>query len=172
MKIEIMQKNYEAKDRLKDLVEKKVERLEKFLGRNASAKVVLSQTKDRYKMEVTINADGRFIRSEVESDNMYANIDLCLSKVERQIVKYSDRIKTIKRQALSELNFFDELPIFKKDKIAKRKTFELVPMTEDEAIEELNLVDHDFYVFLNKKTKAVCVVYKRSEGNYGLIETK
>ena len=86
MKIDILSKNYDAKERLTNIIEKKVARLEKFLGNKASCKVLLSQTKDRYKMEVTINADGRFIRSEVESDNMYANVDICLAKVERQII--------------------------------------------------------------------------------------
>ena len=172
MKIDIMSKNYEAKERLTNVIEKKVARLEKFLGKNASCKVLLSQTKDRYKMEVTINADGRFIRSEVESDNMYANVDLCLAKVERQIIKYGDKIKSFKRQSLDELSFFDEIPVFKKNKIVKRKSYELVPMTEEQAMEEMDLVGHDFFVFNNKKTGTVCVLYKREEGDFGIIETK
>ena len=76
MKIDILERNYKAKDKLKDLIEKKINRFEKYLDRNSSCKVVLSSRKDNvYKMEVTIQSKGMFVRSEVESDNMYANIE-------------------------------------------------------------------------------------------------
>ena len=98
MKIEILERNYKAKDKLKDLIEKKVARFEKFLGKEATCKVVLSARKDTmFKMEVSIQSKGLFVRSEVESDNMYANIDTCLSKIERQIVKHQDKLSTIKK---------------------------------------------------------------------------
>lgn len=171
MKIDIQTKNYVVRDKLRALIEKKVERLGKFLGDNASSKVVCSANKDRYKMEVNIYADGRYIRSEVESDNMYTNVDLCISKIEKQIVKYGDKIKDLKRKALSELSFFDEIPEFKTAKIAKRKTYTLTPLTEDAAIEQMDLVGHDFFVFMNSETNSICVLYKRADGDYGIIET-
>jgi putative sigma-54 modulation protein len=106
---------------------------------------------------------------------MYANIDLCLAKLERQIVKYSQKL-TSKRRDIdpSLLLFFDEVPEFKKPVIAKRKSYELVPMTEAEALEQIELIGNDFYVFFNKKTNSVCVLYKRvgAESEYGIIETK
>ena len=89
MKIEITQRNYVAKDKLLDLIDKKVQKFEKYLGPNANVKVVLSKSGslERYKMEVTIKSSDLFVRSEVETDNMYANLDLCLAKIERQIVR-------------------------------------------------------------------------------------
>lgn len=171
MKIDVISKNFDVKDRLREIIEKKIERLERFLGKNASAKVVCSRNKDRYKMELTINADGRFIRSEVESDNMYANVDLCMAKVEKQIVKYGDKIKANKRQVLSELSFFDEIPEFQPAKIIKRKVYNLTPMTEEDALEQMDMLGHDFFIFLSSDSHRVCVIYKRADGDFGLIET-
>ena len=174
MKIEILERGYKAKDKLKDLLEKKLNRFDKYLSEDANIKVVLSEVKGSFKTEVTIKSNGMFIRSEVESDNMYANIDLCMAKLERQIVKYSGKIAGRKRSIAPDLLlYFDELPTFKKPEIVKRKTYNLVPMTEKEALEQIELIGNDFYVFVNKKTGAVNVLYKRhgDEGEYGLIET-
>lgn len=172
MKIEIVERNYKAKDRLKEIIEKKLTRFDKFLSDGASAKVVLTCTHDRYKMETSVSDKGLFIRSEVETDNMYANVDLCLAKIERQIVKHSDKLEKRNKFAPVDLMFFDELPIFEEGKIVKRKKVELAPMSEKEAIEQIELTDHDFYVFLNEKTQKICVLYAREErGEYGIIET-
>jgi putative sigma-54 modulation protein len=175
MKIEILERGYKAKDKLRDLITKKLTRFEKYLDDDAAAKVVLSEIKGQYKLETTISSRGMYVRSEVESDNMYANIDLCLAKLERQIVKYSQKL-TSKRRDIdpSLLLFFDEVPEFKKPVIAKRKSYELEPMTEAEALEQIELIGNDFYVFFNKKTNSVCVLYKRvgAESEYGIIETK
>ena len=91
MKIEIVERNYKAREKLKDLLEKKLNRFEKYLDENAAAKVVLAENKGRFKTEITVSSSGMFVRSEVETDNMYVNIDLCLAKLERQIVKYSQK---------------------------------------------------------------------------------
>lgn len=176
MKIDILERGYKAKDKLKELLLKKIEKFEKFLGKNATCKVVLSsRNENAYKMEVSIQSKGLFVRSEVESDNMYANIDTCLSKIERQIVKHQDKLTTIKRNGFidpADLLFFDELPTFEQPKITKRKTYELYPMSEQEALEQLELVGNSFYVFLNEATQKVCVVYLRDDGDYGIIEPK
>jgi len=176
MKIEIVQRNYVAKEKLTDLIDKKVQKFEKYLDAGANAKVVLSKagSQERYKMEVTIKDKNLFVRSEVESDNMYVNLDTCLSKIERQIVKHQDKL-TDKRSAKAidpaDLLFFDELPEFTKPKITKRKKYDLFPMSEEEAIEQLELIGNDFYVFLNQATQNVNVIYKRADDDYGIIET-
>ena len=103
---------------------------------------------------------------------MYANLDLCLAKMERQIVKYSDKIIDRKRNFdVRELEFFDMLPEFKQAKITKHKLYDLEPMTEKEAIEQLDLLGNTFYVFINVKTQKVAVCYKRDDGDYGVIDT-
>lgn len=173
MKIEIIQRNYVAKDKLKDLVEKKLNRFEKYLE-DGSAKVVLSKAgnSDRYKMEVTVKGKGVFVRSEVESDNMYVNLDTCLAKLERQIVKISGKAKSSVKVDPSTLLFFDEVPEVEPAKIVKRKEFELDELTEDEAMEQLELLDNDFYIYKDKTSGLVNVLYKREDGDYGLIKTK
>lgn len=174
MKIEIVERNYKAREKLKDLLEKKLNRFEKYLEPNASAKVVLSAKNDRFKTEITISSGSMFVRSEVETDNMYVNVDLCLAKLERQIIKYTHRHLSKRREVdPALLLFFDEVPDFAEPKITKRKTFDLSPMTEEEALEKAELVGNDFYIFLNKTTNNVCVIYKRnhSESEYGIIET-
>ena len=175
MKIEILERNYKAKDKLKDLLTKKLNRFEKYLDEGAQAKVVLSEIKGNFKTEITISCKNMFVRSEVETDNMYANIDLCLAKLERQIVKHSEKFLSKRRNVEPELLlFFDELPKFEEPKITKRKKYELEPMTEKEALEQAELVGNDFYIFMNKKTDSVCLLYKRhnSENEYGIIETE
>lgn len=175
MKIEIVQRNYAAKEKLTDLIEKKVQKFEKYLDEGASAKVVLSKSgkQERYKMEVTLKSRNIFVRSEVESDNMYANLDTVLAKVERQIVriagKAKDSVKTVDPQSLL---FFDELPEVEPAKIVKRKEFDLDPLTEEQAMEQIELIDNDFYIYKDVQTGLVNVLYKREDGNYGLIKTK
>ena len=113
------------------------------------------------------------MRSEVTSDNMYDNIDIVLPKIERQIVKYRKRFDNkLRKEAF-------EAPIYEKNeeidnktvsgKLVKEKKFEIAMTTVSNAIEEMELLDHNFYVFMNEETEKVCVVYKRNDGNYGLI---
>lgn len=175
MKIEIVQRNYVAKEKLTDLIEKKVQKFEKYLDGASSAKVVLSKSgkQERYKMEVTLKARNVFVRSEVESDNMYANLDTVLAKVERQIVRIAGKVKdSVKMVDPQALLFFDEIPEVEPAKIVKRKEFELDPLTEEQAMEQIELVDNDFYIYKDNQTGNVNVLYKRSDGNYGLIKTK
>lgn len=174
MKIEVIQKNYVAKEKLLDLLNKKLTKFEKYLSKSASAKVVLSKTGslDRFKLEITIKDDGIFVRSEVQSDNMYANLDTCLAKLERQIARLAGKSKDlIKTFDPAELLFFDELPEIAPAKIVKEKEFVLDQLTEDQAIDQLELLDNDFFIYRDAKTNDVNVIYKRQDGNYGLIKT-
>ena len=150
MKIEIMQKNYVAKEKLLDLITKKVQKFDKYIAGDADAKVVLSKAgqTERYKLEISIKAKNIIVRSEVESDNMYANLDTCLSKIERQIVRISDKKKyQVKNVDPMDLLFFDTVPAIEPAKIIKHKEFELDRLTEDQAIDELELVGNDFYIY-------------------------
>ena len=143
MKIEIVQRNYTAREKLVDLINKKLQRFEKYLSNAANAKVVLSRAgnQDKYKMEITIKDKNLFVRSEVQTDNMYANLDTCLAKIERQVVrvagKYKDSIKNVDPK---ELLFFDEIPEEEPVKIVKRKVFELDSLTEEQAMDQIELI--------------------------------
>ena len=174
MKTEIIQKNYTAKEKLLDLLDKKLSKFDKYLGKNASAKVVLSKTGnlERYKLEVTIKDNSLFVRSEVQSDNMYANLDTCLAKLERQIARVAGKSKdSVKAFDPSSLLFFDELPEIAPARIVKEKEFELDALTEDQAIDQLELLDNDFFIYKDAVTGNANVIYKRQDGNYGLIKT-
>ena len=174
MKIEITQRNYVAKEKLLDLIEKKIQKFEKYLGANANAKVVLSKagSLERYKMEITIKARDLFVRSEVETDNMYANLDLCLAKIERQIVRISGKIKDAVKVDPLDMLFYDEVPEIKPAAIVKRKEFELEVLSEDDAVDKLELLGNDFYIYKDVNDGNVNVLYKRDDGNYGLIKTR
>jgi len=175
MKIEITQRNYVAKEKLLDLIEKKIQKFEKYLDSNASAKVVLTKSGslERYKMEITIKSRDLFVRSEVETDNMYANLDLCLAKIERQIVRISGKVKdSIKNVDPMDMLFYDAVPEIKPASIVKRKEFELDVLSEDDAMDKLELLGNDFYIYKDENTGNVNVLYKREDGNYGLIKTR
>ena len=172
MKIDIIGRNYKVSDRLKSLIEKKISKFDKFFEKPATVKVVCSAEKDRNKMELNLNAGSMFIRSEVETDNMYSNLDICLAKLEKQVVKYLGKTsKKPKSLDLSEFEYFDELPEIVIPKITKRKSFKLIPMSEQEALIQMDMVGNDFFIFMNSATDTVCVLYKREDGDVGFIET-
>lgn len=173
MRVEFLCKNYNASDKLKDVIRRKIDKLDKFFENETTVKVVLKETKDIETMEVTVGLSGCFIRGEVSGDNMYDNIDLVLPKLEKQIIKHHSKIKS-KKANVKDLDVFaqEESKVIPKQKVVREKIFDLVPMTVDDAIEEIELLGHDFYVFLNKVTGNVCVLYLRNDKDYGLIETR
>lgn len=175
MKIEIVQRNYIAREKLIDLINKKLQRFEKYLSDAVIAKVVLSRAgnQDKYKMEITIKDKNLFVRSEVQSDNMYVNLDTCLAKIERQVVRAASKNKdSIKNVDPMDLLFFDDMPEIEPAKIVKTKDFELDILSEEQAIEQLELIGNDFYIYRDNQTGLVNVLYRRDDGNYGLIKTR
>ena len=127
-------------------------------------------------MEVTITSSGKYIRSEVETDNMYANLDICLARIEKQLVKLKGKVETKNKKAIAlktlempDFAFLDEAPVFAAPKIVRKKKYELLPLTPEQAIDEMELIGNTFYVFKNAHTGAVNIVYSRREGGYGLI---
>ena len=175
MKIEMLSKNYSASEKLKDIIEKKVSRLDKFFDDDTRVKILLKQTGESiYTLEITILVDNGIIRAEVSSDNMYSNIDLAMPKLEKQIIKHHSKLAS-KSKKFREKNIVIEQTQDKEEtdnfKVVRSKSFVLQPMTIDDAIEEMELVGHTFFVFLNKATNEVDVLYKRLDDNYGLIET-
>lgn len=172
MRIELISKGYNEGNRLVSVIEKKLSKFDKFFQDEASAKIKLSTVgKDKYTMEITINFAGQLVRSEVTSANMYDNIDLLIPKLERQIAKYRDRLisKQSKKVVPIQVEEEDVVPQEKAGKVVKVKNFDISIITVDEAVEELELLDHDFYVFVNADNNKVSVVYKRHDGDYGLL---
>ncbi len=172
MKLEIVAKNYRASDKLEQILFAKTKKLDKYFPDDATpCKIVLSESGRQCKMEISINYHGAHIRSEVVGENMYYNIDSCLPKLERQIVKHREKLnKSYKMpERTDEYEFVsavDESPV----EIAKVKRFEVAEMSAVEAAENLEMVDHDFYLFVNAETGNVEAVYRRKDGSIGLLQ--
>ncbi|MCL2370575.1 MAG: ribosome-associated translation inhibitor RaiA [Firmicutes bacterium] len=166
MQINFLTKNYKLGDHLKSIIEEKLAKLDKYFEDNTPIKVRLKEGNGYNKLELTIILGSIVLRSEVITDDMYKAIDLALPKLERQVVKHFSKFDAkYKRGA--------ELPppiVETAAAVVRNKTFVMQPMTVAEALVEIDRVEHDFYVFLCKETKKVNVVYKRKDGDYGLIE--
>ena len=172
MKLEIVAKNYRASDKLEQILLAKLKKLDKYFPDDSTpCKVALSEIGRQCKMEISINYHGSYIRSEVVGANMYYNIDAALPKLERQIVKHHGKLsksyKMPERHGDYEfVSAVDDSPI----EIAKTKRFEVEEMSAVEAAENLDMVDHDFYLFVNSETGNVEAVYRRKDGTIGLLQ--
>ncbi len=168
MRIELIGKDYVISERLKEILEKKIGKLDKFFSDDALASILCRREGDRQTMEVNVKFGGRLVRSEYSSDNMYDNIDVILPKIIKQIEKHRTKLsKKLRPDAFTGADIV-EAPE-KVSNIVREKRFELVPMTVDEALLQLDLLGHDFFIFLNEATGKVGVVYKRSDGEAGLL---
>jgi putative sigma-54 modulation protein len=173
--------NLEVTEALRNFVEKKISRLEKYFDTppSADAHIALSVIRDDHKVEVTIPFPGVLVRAEEKSADMYASIDLVVEKLERQIRKYKTKINRKPRQEGSLRSQLyengntpatsvedEEEPI----EVVRTKRFQLKPMDVEEAIMQMEMLGHNFFVFTNADTDEINVVYRRKDGRYGLIE--
>ena len=177
MKYNIRGDKLEVTDAINSYVESKLDRLNKyFKDEDILANVLLRVRGNSQIIEVTIPTDKFILRSEEEDKDLYAAIDLVSDKLERQIRKNKTRLN---RQNIDnkfkEFNFdyemMEEEESSEDEVIVKRKNIEMKPMDEEEAILEMNLLGHEFFVYKDMHTDKICVLYKRKDGNYGLIET-
>lgn len=166
-------KNINVTPGLKDSIEQKLGKLERYFTPDTDIVVTLSVEKERQKIEVTIPVKGNIIRSEQVSDDMYVSIDLVEEVIERQLRKYKNKI-IAKHQEGGNLqsDFFDTEDLSDDDeiKIVRTKRFGMKPMFPEDACVQMELLGHNFYVFQNAETDEVNVVYKRKNNTYGLIE--
>lgn len=174
MKFIIIGKNIEVTPGLRSAVEDKIGKLEKYFAQETEVHVTLSVEKDRQKIEVTIPTKGHTIRSEQVSNDMYVSIDLVEEAIERQLLKY--RTKIISKKLNAAANFkaeYLEEQVEDDDeeiKIVRSKRYDLKPMYPEDACIQMELLGHDFFVFVNAETDEVNVVYKRKANTYGIIE--
>lgn len=176
MLINISGRNVEVTSGLKSAIEKKFSKLDKYFKPDVAAQVTLSVEKNRRQVvEVTIPFGGAILRGEESNSDMYTSIDMVSEKMERQVRK--QKTKLAKRKYGESLRF-QSIPDFKEEdgkevkepKIVKTKRFAIKPMSEEEAVLQMELLSHSFFVFKNADSDEVNVVYKRKDGNYGLIE--
>lgn len=165
-------------DAIKDYTEAKLGKLEKYFKDDEVTANVLTKVRGNSQIvEVTIPTSKFVLRSEEENEDLYSAIDLVSDKLERQIRKNKTRLNRNVKENIKEFNFdFDDFDIKEeeeaKEKIVKRKNIEMKPMDEEEAILEMELLGHSFFVYKDMDTNNTCVLYKRKDGDYGLIETK
>jgi putative sigma-54 modulation protein len=171
MKVLVRGRNVDVTEALKDYVEKRVGKLDRYLEGAKDATVILVVEGDSHKVEVTVPFNGMILRGEEATGDMYSSIDLIVDKLEKQIEKYKGKLG--RRRGTGEQKAYVE-PRFRDDdeglQLVKTKRFAIKPMPVDEAVMQMNLLGHSFFVFSNAETEQVNVVYKRKDGKYGLIE--
>ena len=175
MKIQISAKNYPMSDKLSSYIEKKLGKLDKYFNEDVTANVVVSKLRETPKFEATISAKQAVFRAEEANDSIYDAVDIATDRLANQMSKLKGKLearykenKALKLEFVpepEEEEFEDELAI------VRRKQVELDPMVAEEAVLQMEMLGHDFFVFLDMDTDAVSVVYKRKGGEYGLIET-
>ncbi|SFB48021.1 putative sigma-54 modulation protein [Cohnella sp. OV330] len=186
MKYNIRGQRMEVTPALRDYVEKKLARLERYFEAppQTDGNVTLSVTKGSNAVEVTLPLQGLLLRAEEKSNDMYASIDLVVDKLERQIRKHKTKVNRKIRQTAGAKGVFKEenassnatATLVREDEdekfeVVRTKRFLSPPMAIEDAILEMNLIGHNFFVFANAETKETNVVYRRDDGTYGLIES-
>lgn len=171
MKLQFIGKNIEITDALKEITAKKFEKLDKFFSKDIEGKVTFSSVKNDKIFEATIYLpNSTILRAEESTSDMYTSIDIVLDNLERQIRKNKTKLQK-KYQALETIRFekISESVEEEEPKIVRVKNFDVATMSEEEAILQIELLNHDFFIFKNAKDSKTNVLYKRKDGNYGLI---
>ncbi len=186
MQLVLKGKNFVISDRIREYVEKKVGKLDRYLPDIDETRVEITEektksAKDRKIVQITLRTNGTILRAEERSEAIYACIDTVVDKIHRQIVRYKGKRidrwqgQTNKRQEFEvmpelEPEFIDALAEEDDRKIVRTKRFTIHPMNEDEAVEQMELLGHDFFVFYNADLGRINVLYRRADNNYGLID--
>ena len=174
MNIKVTGKNIEITDAIREYTEKKLSKLNKYFDDDNAigANVVIKPSGAMQKVEITIPIKKMILRAEEANKDFYAAIDCSIDKLERQIRKNKTRMKkNAGKESIRELNLDFETPEEKtENKIVKRKNIDTKPMSEEEAILQMELLGHTFYIFKNDKTGDTNILYKRTDNDYGIIE--
>lgn len=170
MKYSIRGEKLDVTDSIRDYVMEKLNKMEKYFDdpESVSIKILFSVRGREQKVEVTINSRGYDLRAEVSHSDMYAAIDLVIDKLETQMRKHKSKMMSRER---AQVVYDDEVYEEETYDIIKRKKVYLKPMDEEEAIVQMEMLGHTFYVFKDISTEAVKVLYKRYDDSYGIIET-
>ncbi|MEE8163547.1 MAG: ribosome-associated translation inhibitor RaiA [Anaerolineae bacterium] len=174
MRLIIQGKNIEVTDRLREYVEKKVGKLDRYLPTITEARMELSvegtkSAKDRQVAQLTVRSKGTLLRAEERTADMFASIDAIVDKMYRQIVRYKGK-RYGRGRGPGEVPPVEEFEEEPPRRIVRTKRFQVAPMDEEEAIEQMELLGHDFFVFFNVNTDGINVIYRRKDGDYGLLE--
>ena len=175
MKFTIRGKKLKVTDAIKAYVEEKIGRLDKYFENpdNISANVLMKLSGNNQVVEVTINTHGLILRGEESNKDLYASIDLVTDKIERQIRKNKTKIhKKTSKETIRDFREFETEEVEDNKDVVKRKTIDMKPMSEEEAILQMELLGHEFFMYKDSETMEIAVVYKRKDGNYGVLESE
>ncbi len=175
MRITISGKNFNVSEKVESRLTRKLNKLDRYFGAEVEAQARLAiERNDRNICEITIPIEGGIVRAEEEAEDMFKALDRCIEKLERQIRKYRTRLeKRLKEGAFTEApEYFPESEIDEEaaPTVARTKTFPVRPMAVEDAIAQMQLLGHSFFVFMNQDTESICVVYVRHDGKYGLLQ--
>jgi putative sigma-54 modulation protein len=186
MKVMVHGRNVDVTDYVKEYVTKKVGKLERYLPQIGEVRAELTQNMtrsadDRFTSQITIWTNGQILRAEESTSDIFASIDATVDKMSSQIRRFKGRRYDNRRRAshvvtreaeVAAVAATEEMSEAEEEavRIIRRKEFMIQPMDEDEAVEQMELLGHDFFVFFNPQAKAVNVIYKRRDGNYGLLQ--
>lgn len=170
-------RHIETSDALKTYVEEKLDRVKKYIDEPIVAQVALTVEKVRHLAEVIINAKGITIKASEETNDMYAAVDAVVDKIERQLKKYKERLKerkpaepAIERKVTKTIVTAESIEKREEPVIIKTDTFSIKPMSVEEAVMQMDLLHKEFLVFTDATTENINVIYRRKDGNYGLIQ--
>ena len=170
MKITIYGKQMTVRDSLKEAVEKKLSKFDRFFGEDTEAFVTCKVRKGVKIIEITVNYGGTTFRCEEENETFITALDRAVEGLERQIRKNKTRVeKMVKKGTIEIGDYYDDEYVEEDEFEIRVKTFPFKPMTPEEAILQMNLIGHSFYAFTDSESGETCVVYKRKAGSYGLI---
>lgn len=170
MKTTIIGRKCTPRDSFKERAEKRFKKIEKFFGSDAEAKITATVEKNEQIVEVTVFYNSMIFRSQERAANMNDALDRCVDSLVRQIRKNKTRVeKKLRSGAFEAFDAIDEFDSEDNFEVVRSKEIVLKPQSIDEAILQMNLLDHRFYMFLNSENEKICVVYARNDGGYGLI---
>ncbi len=169
MKITVTGRHLEVTPALKSYAEEKIGKFEKYLSNISEAVVTLSVEKYRHKVEVLIKANGVMIQAEGITGEIYSAIDEVVEKLDKQVKKYKEKLVS-HRKGENKASAASAAPLYEEGIIIKKRQFDMKPMSPEEAVMQLDLLDKDFFVFANGASGDINVIYRRKDGNYGLIE--
>ena len=170
MRIEITGRKYDVGTKLDNLIRAKIDKqIGRYFGDDDVARVVCKMENGKYKMELTILVGGTILRAENTADDMYTNIDVVVPKVERQMRKYRTKLSKNLRDTIEVAQEIEQEP---KAALVKTKHYKLASMSVEDALFHMDVIDNSFYIFLNEQTGLVSVVYKRADGDVGMIEAE
>ena len=176
MKITIRGEKLEITEAMKKYAEEKLAKLDKYFenSEEITGKVVFKLNGHKQKVEITVPIKSLILRVEETGEDFYATIDTAVDKLERQIRKNKTKIESRKKQKEQDYIYFSMFEVedepVEENKIVKRKAVELIPMDEEEAVLQMELLNHDFYLFKDSTTNKTSLIYRRKDNNYGIIE--